>query len=56
MRRAPARRDPSGRPRRLTYRAPEAMEIDRTAHLVQVGGGGSGLDWYHFYYFDSNGR
>jgi hypothetical protein len=42
--------------KQLTYRAPEAVEIDRTAQLVQGGGGGSGLDWYYYYYFDSYGR
>lgn len=40
---------------RLAYRAPEAVEIDRTAHLVQGGGGGSGLDYYYFYFLDAQG-
>jgi hypothetical protein len=48
--------DLAAKAQRLTYRAPEAVEIDRTAHLVQGGGGGSGLDWYHYYYFDGYGR
>jgi hypothetical protein len=45
----------SAKAKRLTYRAPEAVEIDRTAQLVQGGGGGSGLDYYYYYFLDEQG-
>lgn len=45
----------SAKAKRLTYRAPETVEIDRTAQLVQGGGGGSGLDYYYYYFLDSQG-
>jgi hypothetical protein len=42
--------------KRLNYRTPEALEIERSAQLVQGGGGGAGFDWWNQYFPDANGE